>query len=50
MKRYSGFKLLILDDHEHNLFTLRSLIQRYMDVEIFEGDDQRRLKEKKAKA
>jgi PAS domain S-box-containing protein len=37
MKRYTGFKLLIVDDHEHNLFTLRSLIQRYMDVEIFEA-------------
>ncbi|MCU7843475.1 MAG: response regulator [Candidatus Thiodiazotropha sp. (ex Monitilora ramsayi)] len=37
MKRYSGFKLLIVDDHEHNLFTLRTLIERYMDVEIFEA-------------
>ena len=37
MKRYAGFKLLIVDDHEHNLFTLRSLIHRYMDVEIFEA-------------
>ncbi len=37
MKRYAGFKLLIVDDHEHNLFTLRSLIQRYMDVEVFEA-------------
>ena len=37
MKRYTGFKLLIVDDHEHNLFTLRSLIQRYMDVEIYEA-------------
>jgi PAS domain S-box-containing protein len=37
MKRYAGFKLLIVDDHEHNLFTLRSLIQRYMDVDIFEA-------------
>ncbi len=37
MKRYAGFKLLIVDDHEHNLFSLRSLIHRYMDVEIFEA-------------
>jgi PAS domain S-box-containing protein len=37
MKRYSGFKLLIVDDHEHNLFTLRTLVERYMDVEIFEA-------------
>jgi len=37
MKRYAGFKLLIVDDHEHNLFTLRSLIERYMDVAILEA-------------
>ncbi|MGD2083082.1 MAG: response regulator [Chromatiales bacterium] len=37
MKRYSGFKLLIVDDHEHNLFALRSLIQKHMDVDILEA-------------
>jgi len=37
MKRYSGFKLLIVDDHEHNLFTLRTLVQQHMDVEILEA-------------
>jgi PAS domain S-box-containing protein len=37
MRRYAGFKLLIVDDHEHNLFTLRSLIQKHMDVEILEA-------------
>ncbi len=37
MKRYSGFKLLIVDDNENNLFTLRSLIKRHMDVEILEA-------------
>ncbi|HIP53460.1 MAG TPA: response regulator, partial [Chromatiales bacterium] len=37
MKRYSGFKLLIVDDHEHNLFTLRTLIEQHMDVEIREA-------------
>jgi PAS domain S-box-containing protein len=37
MKRYTGFKLLIVDDHAHNLFTLRSLIQAHMDVEILEA-------------
>lgn len=37
MKRYQGFKLLIVDDHEHNLFTLRTLIQQQMDVEILEA-------------
>jgi PAS domain S-box-containing protein len=36
MKLYRGFKLLIVDDHEHNLFTLRTLIQQYMEVEILE--------------
>ena len=37
MTRYSGFKLLIVDDHEHNLFTLRTLVQQHMDVEILEA-------------
>ncbi len=37
MKRYSGFKLLIVDDHQHNLFTLRTLIEQHMDVEIREA-------------
>lgn len=37
MKRYSGFKLLAVDDNEHNLFTLRSLVQEHMDVEILEA-------------
>ncbi|MEW8586143.1 MAG: response regulator, partial [Candidatus Thiodiazotropha sp.] len=31
------FKLLIVDDHAHNLFTLRTLVERYMDVEILEA-------------
>jgi PAS domain S-box-containing protein len=38
MRKYAGFKLLAVDDNEHNLFTLRSLIQQYMDVEILEAD------------
>ena len=37
MKRYSGFKLLAVDDNEHNLFTLRALVQQHMDVEILEA-------------
>ncbi|AGA88969.1 PAS domain S-box [Thioflavicoccus mobilis 8321] len=37
MSRYSGFKLLIVDDHAHNLFTLRTLIQTHMDVAILEA-------------
>jgi PAS domain S-box-containing protein len=37
MKRYSGFTLLIVDDHQHNLFTLRTLVEQHMDVEILEA-------------
>jgi len=37
MNRYSGFKLLIVDDHAHNLFTLRTLIETHMDVNILEA-------------
>jgi len=36
-KRYSSFRLLIVDDNRNNLFTLRTLIQKYMDVEILEA-------------
>jgi PAS domain S-box-containing protein len=37
MNRYSGFKLLIVDDHAHNLFTLRALIEKHMEVTILEA-------------
>lgn len=37
MKRYSGFKLLAVDDNARNLFALRALIERHMDLEIFEA-------------
>lgn len=37
MNRYTGFKLLIVDDHEHNLFTLRTLLQQHMDIAILEA-------------
>jgi PAS domain S-box-containing protein len=37
MKRYTGFKLLIVDDNKHNLFTLRTLIERYMDLTILDA-------------
>ena len=37
MKRYAGFKLLAVDDNEHNLFTLRALVAEHMDVEILEA-------------
>lgn len=37
MKRYAGFKLLIVDDVENNLFALRTLIRKHMDVEVLEA-------------
>ena len=37
-KRYTGFRILIVDDNENNLFTLRTLINQYMDVEVLEAD------------
>ncbi len=37
MNRYAGFKLLIVDDHAHNLFTLRALVEKHMDVGILEA-------------
>ena len=37
MNRYSGFRLLIVDDHAHNLFTLRTLIETHMEVAILEA-------------
>jgi PAS domain S-box-containing protein len=37
MKRYSGFKLLIVDDNHNNLFALRTLIEKYMDVAVLEA-------------
>ena len=37
MNRYQGFKLLIVDDNENNLFTLRTLVSQHMDVEILEA-------------
>jgi len=37
MKRYSGFKLLIVDDNEHNLYSLRTLIEEYIAAEVFEA-------------
>ncbi len=37
MRRYSGFKLLIVDDLPNNLYTLRVLIEKFMDVTILEA-------------
>ena len=34
MQRYAGFRVLIVDDNENNLFSLRALINRHMDVEV----------------
>jgi len=36
--RYAGFKVLIVDDNPNNLFTLRSLIEKYTDVQVIEAD------------
>ncbi len=38
MTRYAGFKLLIVDDHAHNLFTLRTLVETHMDVTVLEAN------------
>jgi PAS domain S-box-containing protein len=37
MNRYADFRILIVDDNENNLFTLRALINRHMDVEVLEA-------------
>ena len=37
MKRFSNFRLLVVDDIESNLFTLRTLIREHMDVEVLEA-------------
>jgi PAS domain S-box-containing protein len=38
MNRYSGFKLLIVDDNANNLFSLRALVTTHMDVEVIEAE------------
>lgn len=38
MKRYAGFRVLIVDDNRNNLYTLRTLIQKYMDINVLEAD------------
>ncbi len=37
MKRYAGFRILIVDDNKNNLFALRTLIEEHMDVEVIEA-------------
>jgi PAS domain S-box-containing protein len=41
MKRYQGFKLLIVDDNANNLFSLRSLMETHTDVEVVEASSGR---------
>jgi len=38
MNRYKDFKLLIVDDNANNLYSLRTLIQSHMDVDVLEAD------------
>ena len=38
MKRYANFKILIVDDIHDNLYTLRHLIEKHMDVRVLEAD------------
>jgi PAS domain S-box-containing protein len=37
MNRYAGFRVLIVDDNENNLYSLRALINKHMDVEVLEA-------------
>jgi len=39
--RYADFRILIVDDNENNLFALRSLIAKHMDVEVLEANSGR---------
>ena len=38
MNRFADFRILIVDDNRNNLFTLRALIEKHMDVELLEAD------------
>jgi len=38
MNRYADFRILIVDDNRNNLFALRALIAKHMDVEVLEAD------------
>jgi PAS domain S-box-containing protein len=35
--RYAGFRVLIVDDNENNLYSLRALINKHMDVEVLQA-------------
>jgi PAS domain S-box-containing protein len=38
MNRYADFRILIVDDNQNNLFTLRALIEKHMNVDVLEAD------------
>lgn len=38
LKRYAGFRVLIVDDNKNNLFSLDALIKQHMDVEVMAAD------------
>jgi PAS domain S-box-containing protein len=42
MNRYADFRILIVDDNQNNLFTLRALIEKHMGVEVMEADSGQR--------
>ncbi|MBT8123011.1 MAG: response regulator [Gammaproteobacteria bacterium] len=42
MKRYAGFRVLIVDDNENNLFSLQALINKHMDVEVISANSGQR--------
>jgi PAS domain S-box-containing protein len=42
MNRYADFRILIVDDNQNNLFTLRALIEKHMGVEVLEADSGQR--------
>jgi len=37
MKRYAGFRVMIVDDNENNLYSLNTLIRKYMDVDVIQA-------------
>ena len=37
MNRFEGFKLLVVDDNENNLYAMRVLLEQHMDVEILDA-------------
>lgn len=38
MNRFADFRILIVDDNQNNLFSLRALIEKHMDVEVLDAD------------